>query len=136
RLLDDHARPGDRVLLANGAPREARGADVAQERVVRRGRRREIEDPVPREAALLLDLAEEPAEGPERGVILERPGHVVERLREARPLRRGGARILHRVPHLVTERLGRELPPGEAHDRGPWVEELLLREMEERGDEL
>ena len=136
RLLDDDARPGDRVVVPERAPGEPSGADVPDEGGVLGGRRGEVEDPVAGNTALLLHLREELSQRAEGGVILEDPGLIEERARETFPLRRGSARALDRVLHLFAELLVRPFPPREADDRRLRVEELLLREAEERGDEL
>src|SRR5258705_3387427 len=135
-FLDDDPLPGRGALLPDGAPRETGGPDVPDQGLVRGGRGGEIENPVSRDAALLLDLGEELSQRAEGVVILEDAGHVVERLGEALPLGRGRLRRGDGLPHLLPERLARERAAREAHDRGARMEELLLREAEERWDQL
>src|SRR6185503_9972455 len=60
----------------------------------------------------------------------------MERACEALPFRSGVVRLHHRALQVFAELLVRELPSREADDRGPGMQELLLREAEERGDEL
>src|SRR5438067_6309906 len=131
RLLDHDARP-------SGLTTKAVLADRLDDRLVRGGRSREIEEPVGMSAEREVKLVECPPQLLVPGIVRGRdkmqmlreasPHLLVQRLRPA-VLRDGGVQLL--AVFLVRQRFSRG-----ADDRERRREKALEREVVERGDEL